>query len=87
MSSVFDVVNHAGMERFLKEYGVHHLKRMLYGRRRRPTQDVSTVTARHGQPEVETAIWHLYLERDGNNWKPQGFCGQLVKWRREHCPL
>ncbi|WKD48319.1 SOS response-associated peptidase family protein [Microbulbifer spongiae] len=70
MCSVFDVANHAGMERFLKEYGVHHPKRMLYGRRRRPTQEVSIVTARHGEPEVETAIWHLYLERDGDNWKP-----------------
>ncbi|MEX2961976.1 SOS response-associated peptidase family protein [Microbulbifer sp. TYP-18] len=70
MCSVFDVEDDAGIERFLHEYGVRHPDRMIFGRRRRPTQQVSIVTARHGAPEVESAIWHLYLERDGESWKP-----------------
>lgn len=68
MCSVFDVDDDAGIERFLQEYGVRHSERMIFGRRRRPTQQVSIVTARHGAAEVENAIWHLYLERDGENW-------------------
>ncbi|MEX2961972.1 hypothetical protein [Microbulbifer sp. TYP-18] len=48
MCSVFDVDDDAGIERFLQEYGVRHPERMIFGRRRRPTQQVSTVTAGHG---------------------------------------
>ncbi|SHF50833.1 SOS response associated peptidase (SRAP) [Microbulbifer donghaiensis] len=70
MCSVFDVDDHAGIERFLDIYGVHHPQRMIFGRRRRPTQQVSIVTARHGEPEIENATWHLYMERDGDGWKP-----------------
>ncbi|HEY8569547.1 SOS response-associated peptidase family protein [Microbulbifer sp.] len=70
MCSVFDVNDDAGIERFLEECGVLHPQRMLFGRRRRPTTLVSIVTARHGQPEVENAIWHLYLEKSGDQWKP-----------------
>uniref|UniRef100_UPI00248FC840 hypothetical protein n=1 Tax=Janibacter hoylei TaxID=364298 RepID=UPI00248FC840 len=33
-------------------------------------QQVSIVTARKGSPEIESAIWHLYLERQGNTWRP-----------------
>ncbi|WKD49952.1 SOS response-associated peptidase family protein [Microbulbifer spongiae] len=82
MCSVFDVDDHAGMERFLKEYGVHHPKRKLYGRRRRPTQRVSIVTARHGEPSVETAIWHLYMERDGDNWQK---LDKRPEYRKSRC--
>ncbi|MFC6978795.1 hypothetical protein [Microbulbifer taiwanensis] len=60
----------AGVERFLEEYGVHHPQRMIFGRRRRPTSQVSIVTARHGAPEVESAIWHLYLEKVGDSGSP-----------------
>ncbi|MEW5248695.1 SOS response-associated peptidase family protein [Microbulbifer sp. 2201CG32-9] len=70
MCSVFDVDDSAGLEHFLERYGVNHPERMIFDRRRRPTQQISIVTARHGAPEVENAIWHLYLERDGENWKP-----------------
>ncbi|WP_226665073.1 SOS response-associated peptidase family protein [Microbulbifer aggregans] len=70
MCSVFDVDDDAGIERFLEEYGVHHPQRMILGRRRRPTAQVSIVTARNGQREVENATWHLYLQKQGNEWKP-----------------
>ncbi|WP_444902465.1 SOS response-associated peptidase family protein [Microbulbifer sp. SSSA007] len=70
MCSVFDVDRQAEMERFLDIYGVEHPERMIFGRRRRPTQQVSIVTSRHGEPQVENAIWHLYLEKEGGSWKP-----------------
>lgn len=70
MCSVFDVSDSMGMAQFLGKYGVLRAKRMRFGRRRRPTQAVSIVTARHGKPEVESAIWHLYLEREKNHWRP-----------------
>ncbi|MFA0812415.1 SOS response-associated peptidase family protein [Microbulbifer epialgicus] len=70
MCSVFDVDNQAAMERFLDIYGIQHPERVIFSRRRRPTQQVSIVTERMGRPQVENAIWHLYLEKDGNQWKP-----------------
>lgn len=95
MCSVFDVNDDAGFERFLREYGVHHPQRMIFGRRRRPTDQVSIVTARHGEPEVENAIWHLYLERAGDEWKPHRKywsinsnwkkLGQRPEYRKSRC--
>ncbi|WNZ56237.1 SOS response-associated peptidase family protein [Microbulbifer sp. MKSA007] len=70
MCSVFDVSGHAGMERFLDTYGIRGAGHMIYGRRRRPTQQVSIVTTRNGAAEIENAIWHLYLERHGDTWRP-----------------
>ncbi|MFC6632419.1 SOS response-associated peptidase family protein [Microbulbifer taiwanensis] len=85
----------AGVERFLEEYGVHHPQRMIFGRRRRPTSQVSIVTARHGAPEVESAIWHLYLEKVGGQWKPHKKywsinsnwkkLGQRPEYRKSRC--
>ena len=95
MCSVFDVDDHAGIERFLEEYGVHHPQQMIFGRRRRPTTQVSIVTARHGEREVENAIWHLYLERNGDQWKPHKKywsinsnwkkLGQRPEYRKSRC--
>ncbi|WP_299599038.1 SOS response-associated peptidase family protein [uncultured Microbulbifer sp.] len=95
MCSVFDVNDDAGIERFLEEYGVHHPQNMIFKRRARPTSEVSIVTARHDQPEIENAIWHLYLERDGNSWKPHKKywsinsnwkkLGQRPEYRRSRC--
>ncbi|BBM01462.1 SOS response-associated peptidase family protein [Microbulbifer sp. GL-2] len=70
MCSIFDVDKQASMERFLDIYGVQYPERIIFGRRRRPTQQVSIVTGRYGEPQVENAIWHLYLEKGGEGWKP-----------------
>lgn len=72
MCSVFDLDDHAGVERFNEEYGpiITHPQTMLFKRRIRPTTEVSIITARHGQPDNENAIWHLYLEKAGDKWKP-----------------
>ncbi|WP_237068423.1 SOS response-associated peptidase family protein [Microbulbifer guangxiensis] len=70
MCSLFDTDDHAGIERFLEQVGVRHRERMRYGQRHRPTSRVSIVTNRHGEAEVEDAIWHLYLQRDGDNYRP-----------------
>jgi len=95
MCSLFDVDDHAGIERFVEEIGVHHPQNMIFGRRRRPTSKVSIVTTRHGDPEVENAIWHLYLQRDGDNWKPHKKywsinsnwkkLGQRPEYRKSRC--
>ncbi|WP_346839198.1 SOS response-associated peptidase family protein [Microbulbifer sp. SAOS-129_SWC] len=95
MCSVFDLDDHAGIERFLDTYGVHHPQRLIFGRRRRPTQQVSIITARHGTPEVENAIWHLYLQRVGDGWKPHRKywsinsnwkkLGQRPEYRKSRC--
>ena len=95
MCSVFDVDDDAGIERFLDEYGVHHPQNMILGRRRRPTTKVSIVTARQGAPAVENAIWHLYLERQGDSWKPHKKywsinsnwkkLGQRPEYRKSRC--
>ncbi|WP_237063787.1 SOS response-associated peptidase family protein [Microbulbifer zhoushanensis] len=70
MCSLFDADDHAGIERFLEQVGVGYPQRMIYGRRRRPTSQVSIVTGRHGTPELETAIWHLYLQKEGDHYSP-----------------
>ncbi|WP_231759897.1 SOS response-associated peptidase family protein [Microbulbifer elongatus] len=95
MCSVFDVDDDAGVERFLEEYGVHHPQNMIFGRRRRPTTKVSIVTARCGEPEVENAIWHLYLEKSTDGWKPHKKywsinsnwkkLGQRPEYRKSRC--
>ncbi|WGL16807.1 SOS response-associated peptidase family protein [Microbulbifer bruguierae] len=95
MCSLFDVDDHAGIERFIEEHGIHHPQQMIFGRRRRPTSKVSIVTARHGEPAVENAIWHLYLQRDGDDWKPHKKywsinsnwkkLGQRPEYRKSRC--
>ncbi|KUJ79157.1 DUF159 family protein [Microbulbifer flavimaris] len=70
MCSLFDTDDHAGIERFLEEVGARHRERMRYGKRHRPTSTVSIVTARNGDAEVEDATWHLYLQKDGDIYKP-----------------
>ena len=70
MCSLFDTDDHAGIERFLEHIGTEHPQRMIFGRRHRPTSKVSIVTARHGKPELEDAIWHLYLQKDGDKYRP-----------------
>ncbi|MBB5210189.1 SOS response-associated peptidase family protein [Microbulbifer hydrolyticus] len=95
MCSLFDVDDHAGIERFVDEHGIAHPQRMIFGRRRRPTSQVSIVTARHGTAEIENAIWHLYLQRDGDGWKPHKKywsinsnwkkLGQRPEYRKSRC--
>ncbi|MCA0894361.1 SOS response-associated peptidase family protein [Microbulbifer agarilyticus] len=95
MCSVFDVDDEAGFERFLDEYGVEHQEEMIFGRRRRPTTKVSIVTGRHGAHQVENAIWHLYLEKQGDAWKPHKKywsinsnwkkLGQRPEYRKSRC--
>ncbi|AOS97518.1 hypothetical protein AUP74_02094 [Microbulbifer aggregans] len=70
MCSLFDTDDHAGIERFLEQVGARHRERMRYGKRHRPTSRISIVTTRHGEPEVEDAIWHLYLQKDGEDYRP-----------------
>lgn len=95
MCSLFDVDDHAGIERFINEHGIEHPQRMIFGRRRRPTTQVSIVTARTGIPAIESATWHLYLQRDGDNWKPHKKywsinsnwkkLGQRPEYRKSRC--
>jgi len=95
MCSLFDVDDQAGVERFVEEHGIQHPQRMIFGRRRRPTTQVSIVTARHGAREIENAIWHLYLQRDGEDWKPHKKywsinsnwkkLGQRPEYRKSRC--
>ncbi|WP_078083091.1 SOS response-associated peptidase family protein [Microbulbifer mangrovi] len=95
MCSLFDADDDAGLERFIAEHGIHHPQQMIFGRRRRPTSKISIVTARHGEPVVENAIWHLYLQRDGDGWKPHKKywsinsnwkkLGQRPEYRKSRC--
>ncbi|SDJ55407.1 SOS response-associated peptidase family protein [Microbulbifer yueqingensis] len=70
MCSLFDADDHAGIQRFLEQAGAGHPQRMIFGRRQRPTSKISIVTGRHGQPELENAIWHLYLQKEGGEYRP-----------------
>ncbi|WP_160153455.1 SOS response-associated peptidase family protein [Microbulbifer sp. ALW1] len=95
MCSLFDADDHAGLERFVEEHGIHHPQNLIFGRRQRPTSRVSIVTARHGAPSVESAIWHLYLQREGDSWKPHKKywsinsnwkkLGQRPEYRKSRC--
>ncbi|MBN8431326.1 SOS response-associated peptidase family protein [Microbulbifer salipaludis] len=83
MCSLFDVDDDAGLERFIEDHGIHHPQRLLFGRRRRPTTNVSIVTARHGHATIENAIWHLYLQREGDRWKPhQKYWSINSNWKK-----
>lgn len=83
MCGVYDCEDRPSVHDYLLRIGVADSSSLITGVRRRPTQPVSIVTLRHGSPQLETAIWHLYLTRRGGRWVPdKRYWSINTNWRK-----